>query len=90
MSSEGVHVDSRGGEVKPPKPPTPKAIAAQSQSRNSNARIVILGGLLFFLCATLVIALVWRPENVKDILIVIGSIAGYMAGSGDFFRRDEK
>jgi hypothetical protein len=90
MSNEGIHVDSSGGEVRPPKPPTPKAIEAQSQSRNSFARIVVLGGLLLLLCVALGVALFYRPDNVKDILIVIGSIAGYMAGSGDFSRRDDK
>jgi hypothetical protein len=89
MSSEGVHLDPSGAKDKP-KPPTPKAIAAHSQSRNSFARIIILGGLLFLLCVALGVALFYRPDNVKDLLIVIGSIAGYMAGAGDFSRRDEK
>lgn len=89
MSNQSFHID-KGGEVKPQKPLTPKAIEAQSQSRNSCIRIVILGVLLGLLSLALFIAILCRPEHVKDLLIVIGSIAAYMAGSGEFSRKEEK
>ena len=67
--------------------PTPKQVEAQSQARNSFARIVVLGGLLGLLIVTAIVAMIWRPENVKDVLLVIGPTAAYMAGRVDFSRR---
>lgn len=89
MSSPGVRID-RGGETKVSKPATPKAIDAHSQSRNSFAKIVIIGVLLALLTLALFVALIWRPEHTKDLLLVIGSIAAYIAGSSESSRKDEK
>lgn len=45
-ADQGLHIDRGGGVIRPP---TPRAIAAQSQARNSFARIVILGMCLLAL-----------------------------------------
>jgi hypothetical protein len=64
-----------------------KTIAAQSESRNSFTRILIGGWALGLLGLALFICLIWRPENVRDVLIIFGSIAGYMLGGVEIGRR---
>lgn len=86
--NKGLHIQ-KGGVVKTPTL-TPKTITAQSQAKNSYARIIILGGVLALLCVALFTSIAWRPEHVKDILLVISTIAAYLAGSIDFSRKDEK
>lgn len=82
----------RGGEVRgrSAKPPTPKTIAAQSQARNSAAKIYILGGALFILLILTGIALFVRPEAMRDLLWASVSLIAYLAGSGEFSRKEEK
>ena len=86
----GLHLQP-SGVAKPTKPPTPKAIAAQSESRNSFARIVIGGGVLFFLCIILAVAVWQKSENVKDVLLVISALGAYiLGGRGDQVRQETK
>lgn len=89
-TQSGLHLNP-GGVVKSARPPTPKAIAAQSESRNSFSRILIGGGVLFFLCITLAVAVWQKSENVKDILLVISALGAYILGSrGDQVRQETK
>ena len=84
--SEGLRPTS-GGQAKFSQP-TPKLIDAHSQSRNSFARIVVTGIILGLLCITLGIALYARPENVKDIILAIVALGGYLAGSRDSSKKE--
>jgi hypothetical protein len=75
----GLHVIQAGGTTRATQP-TPKVITAQSESRNSFARIIIGGIVLGILCIALIVALACRQENVRDILIVLSGGLGYMLG----------
>jgi hypothetical protein len=83
---EKLHIPSRGVS----KPPTPKAIAAQSQARNSITKIWILGGALCILLILTGIALLERPEAMRDLLWAAVTLIAYLAGSGEFARKDEQ
>jgi hypothetical protein len=89
--NDGLEVFTTGGRGAPNvgKHPPPRTIAAQSRARNSFAGIVILGGILLLLSGALFVSLVWRPDHVKDLLLIIGTIAGYVAGSVSFSRKDD-
>jgi hypothetical protein len=71
-----------GATVYPPKPRTPKAVQAWSDSRERYARIVIFGVVLGFLALAFIAALRWRPDNCKDILLVISNALFFLPGSG--------
>ena len=71
------------------KPPPPRTIAAQSRARNSFIGLVILGGLLGLLMVGVFVSLDHRPEHVKDLLILVGTISGYIAGALIQQRKDE-
>lgn len=72
------------------KPPPPRTIAAQSQAWNSAAKIVVLGGALLLLLILTGIALFIRPEAMRDLLWASVSLIAYLAGSGEFSRKEEK
>lgn len=84
-----IQIPPGGSGFQSSKPLTPKQVAAHAQSRNSFTRILFLGGLLFLLCSCTIAAMIWRPEHVKDLLLIIGTTAGYMAGTSDFVRKEE-
>ena len=81
-----------GEEVKEKtaKPLPPRTIAAQSQAWNSAAKIIILGGALVILLVLTGIALCVRPESMRDLLWASVSLIAYLAGSGEFSRKEEK
>jgi hypothetical protein len=87
--SDEVEIPSGGGEVKV-RPPTPKVIAAQSESWNSFARICIGGGVLLLLCVGMIIAFFKESSLGKDILLVISALGGYMIGRGDRPSKEDK
>jgi hypothetical protein len=68
----------------------PKVTAARSRGRNSFARIVILGMILFSLSVLIDIALFVRPENVKDLIWAVIAVVAYLAASAEASRKNEK
>jgi hypothetical protein len=81
------HIPTRGVS----RPPTPKAIAAQSQAWIGKARTIILGGSLLALFILIGIAMFVRPEMAKDLLWAVIAIAAYLAGSSvESSRKDDK
>src|ERR1019366_8916695 len=97
------HVNPTSQKVPPP--PTPKRIDAESQSRNSFERLFIVRVLAIGLTVALGLDVVayyvifyftsvdharHYNDHVKDILIVISSIAAYLLGYGNSEKREEK
>jgi len=78
MSRQGLQLD-RSGSTRI-KPLSPKAIHAQSQARESLARMVIAGILLTIIGIGFVVSLIINDGNMKDILLVISSALGYLLG----------
>ena len=84
MTDQNVSVPTGGVSLT-----TPKKIEAHSKSRDSFARIIILGLLLGFLCLALITALFIKEEVAKDILLVISGVAGYLAGGASSERKSD-
>jgi hypothetical protein len=97
------HVNPPGQKL--PLAPTPKKIEAESRSRNSFERLFIVRLLAIGLVIALGLDVVAyyvvfyftpadhsRPYNdhVKDILLVISSVAAYLLGYGSGERKDDK
>ena len=80
------HIPTRGVS----KPPTPKAIAAQSQAWLSKARTIILGISLLALFILIGMSMFVRPDITKDLLWAVIALAAYLAGSTEISRKDEK
>lgn len=76
MSSKGVHVQPGGFTV----PQTPKAIGAWGSARENFARWVITGIALGCLIVVFTLSMFWRPEFARDILLVISTTIGFVAG----------
>ena len=72
------------------KPLPPRTIAAQSQAGNSITKIWILGSLALALLILGAIALFVHPEMARDMVWASVSLAAYLAGSGEFSRKEEK
>lgn len=79
MSNDGLHLEKSGG-VTIQRQPSPKSILASGHARESLARVVIVGVVLGLLVVCLGCSLVWRPDQAKDVLLVIGSTLGFLLG----------
>lgn len=103
-SEKVIHQVNTASQKLPPAP-TPKRIEAESQSRNSYERLFIVRVLAIGLAVALGLEVVAyyvvyyftssdhsRPYNdhVKDILLVISSVAAYLLGYGSSDRRDDR
>jgi hypothetical protein len=75
MSNQGLHFDA-GGTAKQ----SPKAIQALGAARENFTRLVIAGGGLLLLIITFLLAMFFRPEFARDVLVVIGSTTGFIVG----------
>lgn len=72
------------------KPLPPRTIAAQSQARNSITKIWVLGIAIGGFMILSGIALFVRPEIARDMAWAAVALAAYLAGSGEFSRKEEK
>jgi hypothetical protein len=80
MNPQALNVPPGGTATPQTAELTPEIIAAKGQSRDSLVRLIILGGLLGLLCLAYCAAMIWRPENARDVLLVISSLGAYLIG----------
>jgi peptidoglycan/LPS O-acetylase OafA/YrhL len=59
---------------------TPKTIEAWGFARERFTRLIIAAIALILLIAVFVLAMFFRPEYARDVLLVIGTTIGFVAG----------
>jgi hypothetical protein len=59
---------------------TPQMVKATGQARENYARVIIGGCVLGCLSLALVVALVWRPDQVTAIAATLGTMGGFLLG----------
>ncbi len=70
----------QGGSVQTPKAPTPRAIEAQGQSRDSFVRTLAGAIILGVLTIAYLIALFQEIEGASNILVLLSSGLGFLFG----------
>lgn len=79
MSESGMRVEP-GGFASKPKPASPRAIEASGYARDSFTRLIICGVVLLLLIVCFGIAMWQKLEYARDILLVVSSTLGFLAG----------
>ena len=78
-----VNLTSSGQNRQPAR--TPKAISAESESRNSFAKIVFGGAILCILTVAYVVAVIMKVDGTspQQLVIIVSGGIGYLLGNRD-------
>lgn len=77
------------GHAGKPQTSSAKKITAESQSRNSFAKILFAGVILCVITIGWLIALFTKPEVASNLLIVVSGGIGYLLAGKESSQRDE-
>jgi hypothetical protein len=78
----------RPGGYTAPTPQKPATIKATAEAREGLIRLIILGVVLLSLMGTFILAMKYRADYAREILLVIGSSIGYLAGRSQSQRNE--